>query len=84
MTWCPQPNVRIEVFKLHESNITTIDVPDVHIKAFREMVQRATNLWPDAPPEIKHFADIITTGKPMQDYFVNPNLAGTYSKPKQT
>ena len=32
---------------------------DSRIK-FRELVQRATNLWPDAPQEIKEFADIIT------------------------
>jgi len=35
---------------------------------FKELVQRATNLWPDAPPEIKEFADIITNGAILQDY----------------
>jgi hypothetical protein len=43
---------------------------------FRETIHRATNLWPDAPAEIKWMADIITSGKPMQDYFANPHLAG--------
>lgn len=43
---------------------------------FKELVQRGTNLWPDAPAEIKWLADIITNGKPMQDYFANPHLAG--------
>ena len=38
-------------------------------KNFRELVQRATNLWPDAPAEIKEFADQITNnGWVMQDY----------------
>jgi len=29
-------------------------------ESFTELVQRATNLWPDATPEIKVFADRIT------------------------
>lgn len=36
---------------------------------FQQMVQRATNLWPDAPAEIKEFADKITNnGKVQQRY----------------
>lgn len=42
---------------------------DQSLAAFKELVQRATNLWPDATPEIKEFADIITNdGWVMQDY----------------
>lgn len=37
-------------------------------KQFQELVQRAANLWPDAHPEIKLFADQITEGKEQQDY----------------
>jgi hypothetical protein len=29
-------------------------------EAFKQLVQRATNLWPDASPEIKEFADRVT------------------------
>lgn len=65
-----RPAILIDVFRLVESEITTIDVPDALYPAFKDMIQRAVNLWPDAPPEIKHFADVITNGKPMQDYFV--------------
>lgn len=36
--------------------------------AFRELVQRGANLWPDAPPEIKEFADLVTNGKVLQNY----------------
>lgn len=44
--------------------ITNDDLPK-----FKELVQRATNLWPDASPEIKEFADDIThDGIIMQDY----------------
>lgn len=35
---------------------------------FKELVQRGANLWPDAPPEIKEFADRVTTGRVQQDY----------------
>lgn len=37
-------------------------------KSFRELVFRATNLWPDAPPEIKRFSDLLIHGKELQDY----------------
>jgi hypothetical protein len=37
-------------------------------KAFNEMVQRGTNLWPDAHPVIKELADIITVGVIQQNY----------------
>jgi hypothetical protein len=36
--------------------------------AFKELIQRGANLWPDAPPEIKSFADLITNGEVLQDY----------------
>lgn len=35
---------------------------------FQELVQRGSNLWPDAPPQIKRIADLVTSGKVMQDY----------------
>lgn len=66
----------IRTYKLFESNITTIDIHADSMEAFKEMVQRATQCWPDAPAEIKHFADEITNGAPMQDYFKNPHLSG--------
>ena len=45
-----------------------IHVPPGLGEEFRELVQRATNLWPDASPAIKAFADQVTSGKLMQDY----------------
>lgn len=68
---------RITLGTLDETQAVAIDVPYHLLDDFRQLVQRGTNLWPDAPAHIKHFADIITNGKPMQDYFANPNLAGT-------
>lgn len=45
-------------------------VIDTHedMKAFQELVQRGANLWPDATPAIKAFADQVTNGKVLQDY----------------
>lgn len=34
---------------------------------FKELVHRGANLWPDAPPAAKEFADLITTGEVLQD-----------------
>lgn len=48
---------------------TVIVVSQTHQALFQELVQRATNLWPDAPPEIKEFADVITNGHVLQNYW---------------
>lgn len=37
-------------------------------KYFQELIHRGSNLWPDAPAQIKRLADIVTSGKVMQDY----------------
>lgn len=36
--------------------------------AFKELVQRGANIWPDAPAEIKILADLVTNGTVFQDY----------------
>lgn len=38
------------------------------IARFKELVQRGANLFPDAHPELKEFADLITNGTILQDY----------------
>ncbi len=38
------------------------------VKSFQELVHRAANLWPDAPAEIKEFADKVTNGQVFQKY----------------
>jgi hypothetical protein len=48
---------------------TVIVVSPSSQQMFQELVQRATNLWPDAPPEIKEFADVITNGHVLQNYW---------------
>lgn len=48
-----------------EISIYWCDVP-----AFKELIHRGANLWPDAPPAIKEFADLICNdGVVMQDYY---------------
>jgi hypothetical protein len=37
-------------------------------KILQELMHRATNLWPDAPPQAKRIADLVTSGKVLQDY----------------
>jgi len=57
-----------------------IHIDDENWKSFQELIQRGANLWPDAPPEIKEFADLVTNGKVMQDYYRQAGVA-TESKP---
>lgn len=37
-------------------------------KLLQEVMHRATNLWPEAPPQVKRLADMVTNGKVLQDY----------------
>lgn len=58
--------IRVERF---QSGALVIEVTAADAESFKELVHRATNLWPDASPEIKRFADLITNdGVLMQDY----------------
>lgn len=46
----------------------TITIPPEAWPDFQQLVFRAVNLWPDASPEIKAFADRVTEGHVLQDY----------------
>lgn len=59
--------IRIYGLGQNDSELVVI-VPPGSRKQFKELVQRGTNLWPDASPEIKEFADLVTNGKVLQDY----------------
>lgn len=51
-------------------DVLVISIKGAHsMAAFRELVQRATNLWPDAAPAIKQFADEITNPDLLQTYY---------------
>lgn len=52
---------------VQEAFVIIVDGKD-SIEQFKTLVQRAANLWPDATPEIKEFADLITNGEIFQDY----------------
>lgn len=51
-----------------------IEVTPASWKQFQELIQRGGNLWPDAPPAIKEFIDVVTVGHVQQDYFQQANV----------
>lgn len=55
----------------------TVRITEKEIALFKELVQRGANLWPDAPPSIKEFADVITLGTVLQDYYAQAGVART-------
>lgn len=58
----------IEVYTNNHLMTIVIDSQQ-SISRLKELVQRGANLWPDAPAELKEFADIITNnGVILQDY----------------
>lgn len=63
-----------------KAKVITIDSEE-SFKSFQQLVQRGTNLWPDAPAEIKAFADKITNdGKVQQEYqHERPNAGLKYA-----
>lgn len=38
-------------------------------KQFQDLIQKGAGLSPDLPPKIKQFADMVTAGKVLQDYY---------------
>lgn len=44
-------------------------------KQFQELVHRGSNLWPDASPEMKEFADKVTIGVVLQDYYAQAGVS---------
>jgi hypothetical protein len=60
--------------KLNVSMPGMVSIPPHLWPQFQQLVQRGANLWPDAPPEIKEFADKVTVGQVLQDYFAQANV----------
>lgn len=50
-------------------NYVYLDLPRNLLPAFKEMVARGMNVWPDAPAELKEFHDILLHGYPLQNYY---------------
>lgn len=46
----------------------TIMINSDSLEGFKELVRRGSNLWPDAPPDVKKFADYVLNGRLLQDY----------------
>jgi hypothetical protein len=51
-----------------EDQLVIVVTGEASVKRFAEIVQRGTNLWPDAHPEVKEFADKVTVGHVQQAY----------------
>lgn len=63
----------IHVNKLISGGLSII-VGSKDMDEFKRFIQRAANLHPDASPQMKEFADIIThDGIVMQDYYTQAN-----------
>lgn len=54
--------------------VKMLAVPAEDWKQFQELIQRGGNLWPDAPPAMKEFIDVVTVGHVQQDYFQQANV----------
>lgn len=69
----PEGRIFVEDFpESHDNSIAELNIlvygSPALIAAVKELVHRGANLWPDALPEIKGLADLVTNGKQMQDY----------------
>lgn len=63
----------IHVNKLISGGLSII-VGSKDMDEFKQFIQRAANVHPDASPKMKEFADIIThDGIVMQDYYTQAN-----------
>lgn len=64
--------ITVSPIKDNNNNLIAINIivdgQDNSLLEFKELIQRGSNLWPDAIPEIKEFADIITNDIVLQDY----------------
>lgn len=38
-------------------------------KQFQDLIHKGASLCPDLPPNVKQFADMVTSGKVHQDYY---------------
>ena len=47
----------------------TMELDAEAITSFKQVLNRALNCWPDAPPEWKDLADRLEFGKPLQNYY---------------
>ena len=59
----------ITVHTLSTSDTLIIIVPVSCREEFNKLINRGANLWPDAKPYIKEFADLVTSHTVYQDYY---------------
>ncbi len=61
--------IRVKHFAIQDTPSITlmIDGKD-DCEFFKQLVQNGANLWDQAPPSMKELADLVTSGKKMQEY----------------
>lgn len=64
--------------KLIDNDFILFVESEESVAAFKELVHRGTNLWPDAPPEIKAFADRLTNADWMKEAGLTPGALQDY------
>lgn len=64
--------------ELEASGYIQFTIHEDVFEAFKEMVARGLNVWPDAPPALKEFHDNLLHGYPLQDYYAQSNVKGMY------
>lgn len=61
-------NGNYEILEWYGNGTMMVFVKNETLESFKTLVQRAMNTWPDAPAELKEFADLLLEGKILQDY----------------
>lgn len=67
------PRNEFIVHTLSTNGTLVVIVPMQLREQFNALVQRGANMWPDASPDIKEFADLVTSNQVMQDYNTQPH-----------
>lgn len=52
-----------------ENAVHVIKVTENDWKDFQNLIQRAANTFPNAPPAMKELADLVTNGTVLQNYW---------------
>lgn len=60
--------------KTYEDGSMMVAISLDHRAEFTQLIQRGSNLNPDASPWMKELADLVTSGEVKQDYYAQANV----------
>ena len=66
-----------KTFKDTKLDHLVVVIDSKSIAEFQDLIHRGVNLFPDASAEVKEFADIVTNGFALQDYYRQSNTPKT-------